>query len=148
MPGDNQLVSVKALNEFDPKLNYSWRNALETQRGAVLATELKNNAFKLGRWTAQAILAGCHVMKIGYASRVRPNDPWSHSILGVQTYQTDGFGEQIGMTRNNAYGILRSIIDTIMSYEDGKYLVMKDPTKPVMRIYGVPWEAFQDDGED
>merc|ERR1719270_1403775 len=68
MPGsDNSLVSVKALNEFDPKLNYSWRTHLESQRGAVLATELKNNAFKLGRWTAQAILAGCDIMKVGYA---------------------------------------------------------------------------------
>merc|ERR1712107_373767 len=88
---DGALVSVKALNEFDPKANQSWRKALETQRGAVLATELKNNAFKLGRWTAQAILSGCDVMKIGYASRIRPNDPWTHSILGVQTYYTDGF---------------------------------------------------------
>jgi translation initiation factor 3 subunit D len=145
---EGSYVSVKALNEFDPKLNYSWRTSLESQRGAVLATELRNNAFKLGRWTAQAILAGCDVMKIGYASRVRPNDPWSHSILGVQTYQTDGFGEQIGMTRNNAYGILRNIIDVLMGYEDGKYLVMKDPTKAVMRIYAVPWETFQDDGGD
>merc|ERR1740138_1064327 len=149
MPGDTtQYCSLKALNEYDPKPNYSWRKQIEAQRGMILATELRNNALKLGRWTAQAILAGCDVMKIGYASRVRPNDPWSHSILGVQTYQTDGFGDQIGMTRNNAYGILRNIIDTIMSYEDGKYLVMKDPTKAVMRIYAVPWETFQDDGGD
>eukprot|EP00928_Gymnodinium_smaydae_P079856 TRINITY_DN6368_c0_g1_i2.p2 TRINITY_DN6368_c0_g1~~TRINITY_DN6368_c0_g1_i2.p2 ORF type:complete len:609 (+),score=191.71 TRINITY_DN6368_c0_g1_i2:205-1827(+) len=150
MPGEeSSLVSVKALNEYDPKLNYSWRTALESQRGAVLATELKNNAFKLGRWTAQAILAGCDIIKVGYASRVRPNDPWSHSLLGVQTYYTDGFAEQIGMTRNNAFGIVRNIIDVIMSYEDGKYLIMKDPTKSVMRIYEVPWDTFQeDDNED
>lgn len=149
MPGeDGQLVSVKALNEFDPKLNYSWRSSLETQRGAVLATELKNNAFKLGRWTAQAILSGCDLMKIGYATRVRPTDPWSHTVLGVQTYQTESFAEQISMTRNNAFGVLRNIIDVIMSYEDGKYLIMKDPTKSVLRIYEVPWETFQDDDGD
>jgi hypothetical protein len=30
---------------------------LGAQRGAVLATELKNNSNKLAKWTAQAILA-------------------------------------------------------------------------------------------
>mmetsp|Transcript_2851 Transcript_2851/g.7253 ORF Transcript_2851/g.7253 Transcript_2851/m.7253 type:complete len:575 (+) Transcript_2851:119-1843(+) len=149
MPGeDGSLVSVKALNEYDPKLNYSWRTALETQRGAVLATELKNNAFKLGRWTAQAILSGSDIMKIGYASRMRPNDPWSHTILGVQTYNTDSFAEQIGMTRNNAYGILRNIIDVVMAYDDGKYLIMKDPIKSLLRIYEIPWDTFQDEDGD
>lgn len=146
---DGGLVSVKALNEFDPKLNYSWRTHLESQRGACLATELKNNAFKLGRWTAQAILAGCDTMKIGYVSRQHPNDPWSHTVLGVQTHHTNGFAEQIGLTPNNMFGILRNIIDLVMSWEDGKYLLMKDPTKSVMRIYDVPWDTFgdEDDGE-
>jgi len=35
------------LNEYDPKVTYSWRKHLETQRGMVMATELKNNAFIL-----------------------------------------------------------------------------------------------------
>jgi len=142
------LVTVKALNEFDPKLSYSWRTHLETQRGAVLANELKNNAFKLGRWTAQAILAGCDTMKIGYVSRLHPNDPWSHTVLGVQTYLTDGFADQIALTRNNMFGILRTIIDLVMSWEDGKYLLLKDPTKSMLRAYEVNWERFgEDDGE-
>lgn len=36
-----------------------------SQRGAILATELKNNSAKLAKWTAQAILAGSDQMKIG-----------------------------------------------------------------------------------
>merc|ERR1712113_75692 len=48
--GTKGYVSVKALNEYDPKLNYSWRSQLESQRGACLAIELRNNSFKLGRW--------------------------------------------------------------------------------------------------
>lgn len=149
MPGTDSFVSVKALNEFDPKLNNSWEKHLETQKGAVLANELKNNAFKLGRWTAQAILAGCDIMKIGYASRVRPTDPWSHNILGVQTHYTSAFAEQIGMTRNNIFGILRTIIDMVMAWDDGKYLLIKDPVKSVMRMFEVPWETFgEDDGDE
>ncbi len=34
-----------------------WRQKLDTQRGAVLANELKNNACKLAKWTVQALLA-------------------------------------------------------------------------------------------
>jgi len=146
MPGGNpdhpQLCSLKALNEYDPKVNYSWRKHLDSQRGMVLATELKNNAFKLGRWTAQAILAGCDVMKVGYASRNDPKDPWTHSILAVQTHITDNFAEQIGMHRNNVFGIIRNIVDIVMDYPDGKYLLIKDPMKSVMRIFEVPWDEF------
>jgi translation initiation factor 3 subunit D len=116
MPGaDGSFVLARALNEYDPKSNSAWRSTLESQRGAVLATELKNNAFKLGRWAAQAILSGCDVLKIGYASRKGPTDPWNHTLLGVQTYNTTDFAEQIGMNRNNAFGILRNIIDEVMA---------------------------------
>lgn len=34
-----------------------WRAKLENQRGAVLATELKNNANKMAKWTAAALVA-------------------------------------------------------------------------------------------
>jgi translation initiation factor 3 subunit D len=142
-----QLCSLKALNEYDPKVNYSWKKHLESQRGMILATELKNNSYKLGRWTAQAILAGCNIMKIGYASRIDAKDPWSHSILSVQTHITDKFAEQIGMHRNNVFGIIRSIVDMVMSWEDGKYLLIKDPLKGFMRIFEVPWETFADDDD-
>jgi translation initiation factor 3 subunit D len=149
MPGtDSSYVSVKALNEFEPKPNYNWRLHLESQRGACLATELKNNAFKLGRWTAEAILSGSDTMKIGYVSRQHPRDPWSHSILGCQTYVTDGFADQIGLTRNNMFGIIRNIIDLVMSWDDGKYLILKDPTKSVLRIHEIPWDTFAEDDED
>lgn len=148
LPGDSGLALVKALNEFDPKQNYSWRTHLESQRGACLATELKNNAFKLGRWTAQAILAGCETMKMGYVSRQHAADAWSHTVLGVQTHLTDGFAEQIGLSPNNMFGILRNIINLIMQWNDGKYLLVKDPTKPVMWIYETPWDAFGDEEEE
>jgi translation initiation factor 3 subunit D len=150
MPGSaDSYASVKGINEYDPKVSsYPWRTSLESQRGACLANEIKNNNFKLGRWTAQAMLAGCGTMKIGYASRAHPSDPWNHSILGVHSHLTEGFAEQIGMTRNNLFGILRNFIDAIMEFEDGKYLIIKDPTKPVIRIYLVPWETFNEPEEE
>jgi translation initiation factor 3 subunit D len=69
--GDDQHVTVKALNEFDSKAQGSggaldWRTKLVSQRGAVVATEMKNNSVKLARWTVQSILSKADVMKIGY----------------------------------------------------------------------------------
>ena len=44
----------------------NWRQKIDTQRGAVLATELKNNSCRLARWTAQSLLAGADLMKLGW----------------------------------------------------------------------------------
>lgn len=68
--GDDQFLTVHALNEFDNKAQGSggaldWRSKLVSQRGAVVATEMKNNSCKLARWTVQSILANADFMKLG-----------------------------------------------------------------------------------
>jgi len=30
----------------------------------------------------------------------------------------------------------------------GKYLLMKDPTKSILRLYDIPWETFEEDEEE
>ena len=42
-----------------------WRQKLDSQRGAVLATELRNNSCKLAKWTVSSILAGSEYLKLG-----------------------------------------------------------------------------------
>jgi translation initiation factor 3 subunit D len=69
--GEDQYLTIKALNEFDNKAQGSggaldWRSKLASQRGAVLATEMKNNSCKLARWAVQSILAKADTMKLGY----------------------------------------------------------------------------------
>jgi translation initiation factor 3 subunit D len=69
--GEDQYLTIKALNEFDNKAQgaggaLDWRSKLASQRGAVLATEMKNNSCKLARWTVQSILAKADTMKLGY----------------------------------------------------------------------------------
>ena len=64
------LTTIRALNEFDPRAPGAggapdWRAKLDSQRGAVVATEMKNNSCKLAKWTVQSILAGAEQMKIG-----------------------------------------------------------------------------------
>lgn len=68
--GEDIFLTVKALNEFDDRAQGSggalnWRTKLSSQRGAVVATEMKNNSCKLARWTAQSILAKADLMKLG-----------------------------------------------------------------------------------
>lgn len=73
--GEDQLLTLKALNEFDHKAQgaggaLDWRTKLVSQRGAVVATEMKNNSCKLARWATQAILAHADVMKLGWVAYV------------------------------------------------------------------------------
>ena len=41
-----------------------------------------------------------------------------------------------------------SIVASCMKMEDGKYLLVKDPNKPIIRTYEVPSDAFEDDYAD
>ncbi|XP_059280264.1 eukaryotic translation initiation factor 3 subunit D-like [Lycium ferocissimum] len=140
------FLTLNALNEFDPKYSgVDWRQKLETQRGAVLATELKNNANKLAKWTAQSLLANADMMKLGYVSRVHPRDHFNHVILAVVGYKPKDFATQINLNTSNMWGIVKSIVDLCMKLNEGKYVLVKDPTKPQVRIYEVPPDAFEND---
>ncbi|NP_001153709.1 eukaryotic initiation factor 3 p66 subunit [Tribolium castaneum] len=147
--GELQFLSIKALNEWDSKLanGVEWRQKLDTQRGAVLANELRNNACKLAKWTVQALLAGSDQIKFGYVSRAHVRDNSKHVILGTQQYKPHEFATQINLNMDNAWGILRCIIDIVMKQKDGKYLIMKDPNKPMIRLYDIPDNTFESDGE-
>jgi translation initiation factor 3 subunit D len=141
-----QFLTLNALNEFDPKYSgVDWRQKLETQRGAVLATELKNNVNKLAKWTAQALLASAEMMKLGYVSRVHPRDHLNHVILAVVGYKPKDFAAQINLNTSNMWGIIKSIVDLCMKLNEGKYVLVKDPSKPQVRIYEVPPDAFEND---
>ena len=65
------LITVNALNEFDPRVQggqgkaLDWRKNLDQQKGAIVAGEMKNNSAKLARWAVQSVLAGAEVMKMG-----------------------------------------------------------------------------------
>lgn len=152
-PGPNdkpQFITIKAFNEWgDPKTtnNIDWRQKLDVQRGAVLASELKNNSNKLGKWTIQALLAGSDYIKFGYVSRVHTKDSSKHIILGTQTFRPKEFAGQINLNMENAWGVLRCIIDYCLKLPEGRYLILKDPNKPLLVLYNVPNNAFSSDDE-
>lgn len=136
--GENILMSVKALNEFDSRVTgVDWRLKIENQRGAVLATELKNNNCKLAKWTAAALLGGIDQMKVGFVSRNHPRDSRNHQILGVQFYRPQEFAMQINLMPGNMWAILKHVLEALDRCEDGKYLFLKDPNKPLLRLYTI-----------
>jgi translation initiation factor 3 subunit D len=142
--GQDVYVLVKALNEYDPKSGIDWRKKIDTQRGAILATEIKNNSNKLTRWTAQALLAGAEQINIGFVSRVNAKDSYTHTILGTQFYKTKEFTSQINLNVKNMWGILKYLCEVFSKLPNGKYVLLKDPNKPLMRLYNVPSDAFED----
>jgi len=147
---EDLLMRLYALNEVDAKLTggVDWRQKLESQRGAVLATELKNNSNKLAKWTLQAMLAGADLIKLGYVSRVHSKDSFNHVVLGTQQYRPKEFAPLINLNLNNAWGILKAIVDLCLTLEEGKYLLLKDPNKPVLRLYSIPLDAFEVEEEE
>ncbi|KAK6544004.1 hypothetical protein TWF694_000718 [Orbilia ellipsospora] len=149
---ENHLVTIKALNEFDERAQgsggaMSWRNKLHSSRGAIVATEMKNNSCKLAKWTTQAILAKADFMRIGFISRVNPKEREKHVVLGVAGYKPREFAAQMNLSLSNGWGIVRTIIDMCMAMPEGKYILVKDPNKQVIRLYEVPPTSFEEDAE-
>jgi len=150
-PNNSTLfLNIKALNEWDPKFsgNVDWRQKLDTQRGAVLANELKNNACKLAKWTVQALLAGSDLLKFGYITRANVKDSKNHVILGTQHFKPVELAQQINLSMDNCWGIVRCIIDLVRKQDDGKFLIVKDPNKSVIRLYDIPDNTFESDEDD
>lgn len=153
--GEDQFLTLKALNEFDHKAQgaggaLDWRSKLTSQRGAIVATEMKNNSCKLARWTTQAILAKADQMKLGFVSRANPKQSSNHVVLGVLGYKPREFAAQMNLGFSNGWGIVRTIVDLVRGIageDDGvqKYVLVKDPNKPVIRLYEVPISTFEEE---
>lgn len=145
----DHLVTIKALNEYDPRTQgagaskaLDWRKNLDTQKGAIVANEMKNNSAKLARWAVQSYLAGAEQMKMGYISRANPRDAQRHVIVGIQSYKPVDFARQMNVSLANGWGIVRTIADLVLKQPEGKYVIVKDPNAPTIRLYSVPEDAF------
>jgi len=138
-PIKNNTPSTNAIN---------WREKIDSQRGAVIATEIKNNSCKLAKWTAQSLLAGADQMKIGFVSRVAKNNAYEHAILATQFSRPKDFAAQITLSEGNMWGIIKMLIDLFQKQPEGKYVLMREPNRPAVRLYSVPPGTFEDDDED
>jgi len=150
--GEDSYITVKALNEFDTRAQgaggaMEWRQKLDSQRGAVVATEMKNNSCKLARWVVQSMLAGADHLKLGFVSRTNPKDAARHAILGTQICRPKEFASQMNLQITNGWGIVKTVVDLALKLPEGKYVLVKDPNKPVIRLYSVPKDTFEEQEE-
>merc|ERR1712127_1001261 len=159
VPDGDQYMTAYALNEYDPSMKagapparpvaaINWREKIDNQAGAVLASELKNNSFKLAKWTAQSLLAGASQMKIGFVSRSSPKNAYEHVVLATQTYRPMDFAAQITLNQGTMWGIMRLFIKLLEDQPEGKYVIMRDPNRAIVRIYGVPVSTFEEDDSE
>ena len=148
--GEEQTMTAFALNEWDSKLGggINWRDKIDVQRGAVLATEFKNNSCKLAKWTAQSILSGADQMKIGYVSRANKSNPYEHVILATQFYKPIEFAQQTTVSLNSMWGIVKMLVELFNNKAEGKFIIMRDPNKPIVRIYSIPADSFEEADEE
>ena len=71
---------------------------------------------------------------------------WNVFFFFLQ-FKPSEFAAQINLSMDNCWGIVRCIIDQVMAQKDGKYLIVKDPNKSVLRLYDIPDSTFESDEE-
>ena len=81
-------------------------------------------------------------------SRAAPKANDRHVILGVVGYAPVKFAEQMNLNLANGWGIVRTIVDMVRGMKDGKYVLVKDPNKTLLRLYEVPQSTFEDIDEE
>lgn len=65
--------------------------------------------------------------------------------MGVIGHKPREFASQMNLNIANGWGIVRTIMDMVLKKEDGKYVLVKDPNKNVLRLYAVPTETFEEE---
>lgn len=80
-------------------------------------------------------------------SRANPKSNDKHVILGVIGWKPRDFANQMNLQLSNGWGIVRTIADMCLKREDGKFVLVKDPNKSILRLYEVPAGSLDDDDE-
>jgi len=150
--GKKTTFLSRAITEWDSKLagNMDYRQKLESQSGAVLASEMKNNKNKLTRWTAEALISGVDEFKLGFVSRVNSKNNYEHDVLLVQRFKPTDFANMMQVREKALWGTLKAILEVLQPLKDGKYLLFKAPEQsktnnekpPCMVIYEIPADSF------
>jgi len=140
--GKPAMLLVKALNEYDTKITGSWRKKLESQKAGVFATEVKNNNCKLAKWAVQAHLANADGLKLGWVSRTLARDQNSNSIVAVTKHTTSDFAHEVGVDFQKMWGSLKYILDIARKFDNGKYILLRDPNKKQLVFYKIAMDEF------
>lgn len=146
--GVESYVNVHALNEpLDRGSDPAWVTALEKQKSTLLLTQMKNNANKMAKWLYSAVLSGSAVIKMGLMTK-RPDT--KQVLLAVQNQRVNEVANQMGLLNDNAWGLLREILDITLNdtEEDGLYILTRDALSSQIKLHFNPLDDEQDKQED
>lgn len=144
--GEDKYITSFALNEWQSSTE--WRKKLDRGKGGVFGVEAKNNSFKIGKVVIQSILSGTDMIKFGYVSRSHFKDRSSHQILGEQYVKPSVVARLVALNTQNMWAIMRHIIEVCMKQPEGKYLLVRDPSKGILRLYKLPSGTFDDSSSE
>jgi len=136
---DNFLVSVCTVNEWNPS-STKWVTEVDKHVGVVLANELRNNACRMARIMAKAILAGSAKVHIGFVTRKSASENVNHVLLATSSQMTQIFATQLQVRERNLWGIADSIFQMIVPLPEGRYLITKQDAAANLTIYSTPYE--------
>ena len=88
---------------------------------------------------------------IRFVSRANPRSNDKHVILGVIGWKPRDFANQMNLSLSNGWGIVRTIADMCLKRpgdENGKFVLVKDPNKSILRLYEVPASSFEEEEEE
>lgn len=132
-------VSLKALNEYAVAGKKPWKSQLTSNlKGSLLVAEIRSNSAKMAKWVAQAMISGCEHIKLGYVSRRDNSSNAAHDILSVQSYLTHQLATTMSFKLDNAWGIVRGLVDLLRDQKDGNYVIVRDPSRAFINVYYVP----------
>ena len=86
-------------------------------------------------------------VSVSFVSRVSPKVNDKHVVLGVIGWKPKDFANQMNLQLSNGWGIVRTIADMCLQRDEGKYVLVKDPNKSILRLYEVPGVLDEDDEE-
>lgn len=81
-------------------------------------------------------------------SRANPKTNDKHVIIGVVGWKPKDFANQMNLQLSNGWGIVRTIADMVLQQPEGKYILVKDPNKNILRLYQVPAGSLDDEEEE
>jgi translation initiation factor 3 subunit D len=131
------FTKICALNELDSTLD--WKTNFETNNGAVISGEERNNACKISKWLCQALLAECELIKLGFVTKGTGKDH-KYQILGVEATSVKNLVNDINYREKDNWNIIKTIVELLGKQEDGTFAFVKLPYKQAIRIYRVPDE--------
>lgn len=138
---EQSYIAIHALTEAaagGKSQGLPYAEALERRKGDLFITELKNNACKMAKWVYSAMIAGVSHLKIGFIAKKQNK----FTILQVQTVSVQTLAAQMGLKLANAWGIVREILDTVLSNHrgDGQYIITRDPIQSQIKVHFKPLE--------